>query len=455
VFVPSIFLEQVQKIVCGDDETPSDHVSIPETGANTIIVNLADTRLGQAQRTVHTLYMPAYVLPIANILNGDASQNHNNAAAGQNNTSYNARFIAPDAHILAVDDVTTNLKVLRGLIAPYKMQIDCCTSGNEALKLVQEKVYDMVFLDHMMPGMDGIATLKAIRALNSDYYQKLPIVALTANAMQGMREQYLSYGFQDYLIKPIEIARLDAVLAHWLPPAKLIKGGSLRQAKGPEDELQGAAGELVAVDESSWLEKLQTIEGLDIQDALSHVGSLENYVEVLKQFHLEMKVYITDIQGAFDEKNWDDYTLRLHAVKGAFGTIGMKSISEWARELETAAKNNDITLCEEQTKPFCAAVTAFEDRLEDILPRQQETPPQDGAPNVDAVFVKEKLEALYLACYNFKSDDAEALINTLNQVSFQEQWYGSLTNIRTLVGTYEYGAAEKAIQALLTELRET
>jgi CheY-like chemotaxis protein/HPt (histidine-containing phosphotransfer) domain-containing protein len=384
--------------------------------------------------------MPAYVLPIANILNGDASQNHNNAEVRQN-TSYNARFIAPDAHVLAVDDVTTNLKVLRGLIAPYKMQIDCCTSGNEALKLVQEKVYDLVFLDHMMPGMDGIETLKAIRALGSDYYQKLRIVALTANAMQGMREQYLGYGFQDYLIKPIEIARLDAVLAHWLPPAKRIKGEDSHQAGGNTDE-------------SSWLEKLQTIEGLDIQDALSHVGSLENYVEVLKQFHSEMKAYITGIQSAFEEMNWADYTLRLHAVKGAFGTIGMKSISEWARELETAAKNKDLTLCQEQTKPFCVAIAAFEDRLEDILPRQQETRPQNDAPSVDTAFVKEKLEALYLACYNFKSDDAEAIINTLNQVSFQEQWYNSLANIRTLVGSYEYGAAEKAIQALLTEIRE-
>jgi CheY-like chemotaxis protein len=438
VFVPSIFLEEVQKIFKEDAGNEAAYTSVPNTGANTIIVNLADTRLAQSQRNVHTLYMPAYVLPIANILNGNAGQNLH---APSDRPPYNTRFIAPAAHVLAVDDVTTNLKVLRGLTAPYKMQIDCCTSGNEALKLVQEKVYDLVFLDHMMPVMDGVATLKAIRALDADYYARLPIVALTANAMQGMREQYLGYGFQDYLVKPIEIARLDAVLTQWIPRAKRIKGR----------EAQAVAN----TDETSWLERLQTVEGLDIQDALSHVGSLENYVEVLKQFQSELPVYIKGIQSAFDELNWDDYTLRLHAVKGAFGTIGMKSIEEWARELEVAAKARVVVICQEQTAPFCGAIAAFEERLNDILPDKHESRPTNDAPIVDAVFVKEKLEALYLACYNFRSDDAEAVINSLNQVSFQEQWYGSLAKIRTLIGSYEYGSAEKVIEELLTELRKS
>jgi hypothetical protein len=132
----------------------------------------------------------------------------------------------------------------------------------------------------------------------------------------------------------------------------------------------------------------------------------------------------------------------------------MKGLSEWAKELETAAKNKDIAICQEQTEPFCATAAAFQDRLNDILPHQQETHPQDDAPAVDAAFVKEKLEALYFACYNFKSDDAEAIINSLNQVSFQEQWYGSLATIRTLVSSYDYEAAGKAIQELLAELKE-
>jgi CheY-like chemotaxis protein len=301
----------------------------------------------------------------------------------------------------------------------------------------------MVFLDHMMPGMDGIETLKAIRALDGEYFQKLNVVALTANAVKGMREMFLENNFQDYLGKPSEIARLDAILARWIPQNKRVKVGYKAGAKGVDNN------------SDSWFDELQSIEGLDIQDALSHVGSFENYVEVLKQFHLEMNVYIEGAKTAFGEMNWKDYALRLHSIKGAFGTSGMKSISEWASELETAVKTGDIAKCQEQTEAFCNAMSVFQDRLGEILPHQQDaysTYAQESAPLVGVAFVKERMEALYLACYNSKSDDAEAVINSLNQVSFQEQWYGSLSHIRTLVGSYEYEAAGKAIQAFLLEL---
>jgi signal transduction histidine kinase/CheY-like chemotaxis protein/HPt (histidine-containing phosphotransfer) domain-containing protein len=429
VFVPFIFLEQTREFLRGLEYSPT-------------LISLSDLSPGQVQRNIHTLVMPAYALSIANILNGMPSGKD----LSYEPIEQGVRFIAPDVRILIVDDVTINLKVVRGLIAPYKMQIDCCTSGNEALRLAQEKAYDIVFLDHMMPGMDGIETLKAIRALDGEYFQKLTVIALTANAVQGMREMFLENGFQDYLGKPIEIARLDAALTRWIPSNKRLK----------ERPLAGAAD--ADNNSDSWFDELQAIEGLDIQDALSHVGSLENYMEVLKQFHLEMNVYIEGTKTAFDEKNWKDYALRLHSVKGAFGTIGMKGISEWARELEVAVKAEDMAKCQEQTEAFCEAMTAFQDRLGEILPHQQEADPahtQSNAPLVDAAFVKEKMKALYVACYNSRSDDAEAVINSLNQVSFQEEWYSSLGNIRALVGSYEYEAAAKAVQAFLRELGGT
>jgi CheY-like chemotaxis protein len=206
VLVPATFLEQTHDALQGKQH-PSP-----------ALISLSDFSLGQSQRSVRTLIMPAYALSIANILNdvSDSKDLSYEPVVG-------ARFIAPDARILVVDDVTTNLKVVRGLIAPYKMQIDCCTSGAEALRLVQEKTYDMVFMDHMMPDMNGIETLKAIRALEGEYFQNLPVIALTANAMKGMRQQYLDYGFQDYLMKPIEMARLDAILAQWVPHEKQVK----------------------------------------------------------------------------------------------------------------------------------------------------------------------------------------------------------------------------------------
>jgi CheY-like chemotaxis protein len=385
--------------------------------------------------------MPAYALSIANVLN-DVSDSKDPSYAPVEGV----RFIAPEARVLIVDDVMINLKVARGLVAPYKMQIDCCTSGAEALRLIGEKAYDLVFMDHMMPDMNGVETLKAIRALGGAYVQTLPVVVLTANAMKGMRQEYLDYGFQDYLMKPIEIVRLDTVLAQWIPREKQIKNKhSLSLAEG-----NGKAGK------TTWLEELQYIDGLDIEDALSHVGNIENYLEVLKQFCAEMNAYIEGIRVALDAADWAAYALGVHSVKGAFATIGVKSIADWAKTLELAAKEGDTALCQEQTPEFCNAMNALQERLRNILPSDEPASVgSDAGPVVDAAFIKETLEALYLACYNFKSDDVETIINTLNQVSFKEQWYDSLSGIRQLVGSYEYETAGKAIQSLLKELNRT
>jgi PAS domain S-box-containing protein len=424
-FIPSIFFEQISEALQGRERRPT-------------LISLSTFNMGQEQRSVRSLVMPAYALSITNILN-DVSDSKD--------PSYepveNVRFIAPEARVLIVDDVKINLKVARGLVAPYKMQIDCCTSGAEALHLAREKAYDLVLMDHMMPDMNGVETLKAIRALEGAYFQSLPVVVLTANAMKGMRKEYLDYGFQDYLMKPIEIARLDTVLSQWIPKEKQVKNKRARVLAQDKSKASRA----------KWLEELQYIEGLDIEDALSHVGTIENYLEVLKQFCFEMKGYIEGVRLALDAADWVAYALMVHSVKGAFATIGVKSVADWAKTLELAAKSGDIALCKEQTSEFCAAMSALRERLVDILPSAAREPASGVvAPLVDAAFIREKLEALYIACYNFKSDDADAIANTLNQVSFKEQWYDNLSEIRQLVGRYEYEAAEKAIQSLLKEL---
>jgi signal transduction histidine kinase/AmiR/NasT family two-component response regulator len=136
-----------------------------------------------------------------------------------------ARWIAPDARILIVDDIATNLKVARGLLAPFECEIDLCAQGARAVLMIQEERYDLVFMDHMMPGMDGIEATAAIRAWEESLTGKsagrrTPIVALTANALSGMKELFLEKGFDGYLAKPIEIKHLNAVMETWIPREK-------------------------------------------------------------------------------------------------------------------------------------------------------------------------------------------------------------------------------------------
>jgi signal transduction histidine kinase/CheY-like chemotaxis protein len=177
---------------------------------------LADSsEIVTALRTIPVISMPAHTISIANVLNG--------ITVKEKIERSKTRFVAPDAKLLVVDDIVTNLNVVKGLLADYKMQIDVCTSGMQAIDMLENDMsYDLVFLDHMMPEMDGMECISIIRAKPADYYKRLPIIALTANAVSGMREMYLQANFSDYLSKPIEISRLDEIIRKWIPAAKQI-----------------------------------------------------------------------------------------------------------------------------------------------------------------------------------------------------------------------------------------
>jgi CheY-like chemotaxis protein len=132
------------------------------------------------------------------------------------------RFTAPEASVLVVDDIVTNLKVANGLLLPYKMRVDLCKNGVTAIEAMKMNRYDMVFMDHKMPGMDGIETTLILRSMGEEdpYYKEVPIVALTANAITGTKEMFMENGFNDFLSKPIDTVKLNAALEKWIPKDK-------------------------------------------------------------------------------------------------------------------------------------------------------------------------------------------------------------------------------------------
>jgi CheY-like chemotaxis protein len=173
------------------------------------------------EKNLNVLAMQVHSISIANILNGESEK------FSYSETNENiVRFTAPDVNILVVDDVVTNLKVAKGLLAPYKMKVDLCKSGMIAIEAVKSNCYDIVFMDHRMPEMDGIETTERIRALqgvpgiDDVYFKNVPIIALTANAVSGTKEMFLQKGFNDFLSKPIDTIKLNAVLEKWIPKKK-------------------------------------------------------------------------------------------------------------------------------------------------------------------------------------------------------------------------------------------
>jgi len=172
------------------------------------------------EKSLTVLAMPVHSLSVANILNGE-----HESFSYYGNTKFLAGFTAPAANVLVVDDVLTNLKVVKGLLAPYGMQISLCKNGEMALDAIKSSRYDLVFMDHLMPGMDGVETTRRIRELGErdGFYARIPIVALTANAVSGMREFFMENGFSDFMSKPVDVVKLNSVLEKWIPGEKQLR----------------------------------------------------------------------------------------------------------------------------------------------------------------------------------------------------------------------------------------
>ena len=187
-----------------------------EFGTVTTIVLLTEFGELIANQNSGVLAMPVYPTSVANVLNGIVG------GFSHGEIESVVRFTAPEANVLVVDDINTNLKITEGLLHPYEVQVTLCLSGLEAINAIAGKKYDLVFMDHMMPEMNGIEATTHIRALdtNDPYYANVPIVALTANAVSGTKEMFLANGFSDFLSKPVDTIRLDSILEKWIPKEK-------------------------------------------------------------------------------------------------------------------------------------------------------------------------------------------------------------------------------------------
>jgi signal transduction histidine kinase/DNA-binding response OmpR family regulator len=247
-------------------------------------------------------------------------------------------FTAKDAHVLVVDDVEMNLKVFQGLLKKSGMQIDTALSGMGAIDLIHKNRYDCVFMDHQMPEMDGIETLAKLREDPEARLDGVPVIALTANAIAGAKETYLSQGFSDYLSKPIDGWALSAMLQKWLPKEKI-----QIVSENAEDEVlefypEGEEPKKGGGSKNAALQKLEQA-GFDVQSALVLAMNEEAfYLELVSDFAKEAPEMQEFLAKSFDKRDWKNYEIKVHALKSAAKTIGAAALSEEARTLEHAAK---------------------------------------------------------------------------------------------------------------------
>ncbi|MDR2135202.1 MAG: response regulator, partial [Treponema sp.] len=293
-----------------------------------------------SSRLVGGVHLPIYSGVLANILHGVPETRARMFHPDR------IQFTAPGARVLVVDDLPTNLRIVEELLKPYGMKVDTCLSGSEALDLVKRNPYDLVFMDHMMPEMDGLAATDLIRKQGQesggiDYFKNLPIVMLTANAVAGQREIFLKNGANDFLSKPVDVGKLNTVLEVWLPAEKR------RDRDGPEEAEKGEIpGEAAVFADGA----LPMLPGVDTRTGLKNAGgSAGSYISILSFFHRDLVERVPQIKQAAAKGDFAAYTTMVHAIKGAARSIGAMETGDLAAELETAGRGRDSAVIADKT----------------------------------------------------------------------------------------------------------
>jgi CheY-like chemotaxis protein len=325
---------------------------IKKNSIQTVLVLLQE--IGKiASEDVMILSMPAYAVPVANVLNGKGivQQEANNTGD----------FTAPSARLLVVDDIQPNLVVAEGLLTPYKSRVDLCSSGARALELVKEQHYDLVFMDHMMPEMDGIETVRHIRLWEKEGQPgKLRIVALTANAVSGMKEMFLNEGFDDFLSKPIETLRLKEIMKKWIPAEKQIVK---KEESIISDDREGKV-------EQPNIFKDIVIDGIDLKKGQETFPE-NKYLDVLRAWCMHTPALLEKLRVLTDGPLGDDvigeYTIAVHGLKGSSYGICAQSIGKKAENLEAASRRKDIEFVKENNKILLEEAGVMHQNLEKLL----------------------------------------------------------------------------------------
>jgi signal transduction histidine kinase/DNA-binding NarL/FixJ family response regulator/HPt (histidine-containing phosphotransfer) domain-containing protein len=265
-------------------------------------------------------------------------------------------FIAPEAAVLLVDDFPSNLLVAEGLLLPYRLRVFTCLNGRAAVEAVRARSFDLVFMDHMMPEMDGVEATRAIRALGENF-AGLPIVALTANAVSGMREMFLEHGFNDFLSKPIDMNKLDAILKRWIPAAKRLPPAA-GEDKQSAPEMQA---DMTAV--------FSGIAGLDPSVGLARIGGApDRYLKLLETFCRDAQAALCHLYQAMeDETSLRAFTTQVHALKSGLANIGATGLSRTAAVLEKAGREKDWPGISARLADFRGELAALKGRIEVIL----------------------------------------------------------------------------------------
>lgn len=344
----------------------------------------------------------------------------------ENKAEYKAKLEAPNARVLVVDDMPMNLAVVRGLLKGTLVNIETATSGAETLEICAYNKYDLIYLDHMMPGMDGVETLKKLREDENGLNFKTPVIALTANAVSGAREEYLSVGFSDYLTKPIDPERLEKTLISFLPEG-LVNVTDEDALEFNPNEGKKAAGNPI-------LEKIKSIPLIEYEDGIQAAGGEEIYLIAAKEFTLTVDNTAELIEKYWKAGDFRNYTIQVHGLKSSARIVGDNQLSELARSLEFAGNDENIELINEKTQILLDRFMELRGYLENALEEETTT----EKPAIESEQLKEAVDMIKQGLEDFDFDTISAVVDQLEKYKLPDDFTGIFKKMRGYVADVNY-----------------
>lgn len=366
---------------------------------------------------------PVYSLNLAMLFNRENIDMHYSNVMDED-----YEFIAPEAHILIVDDNSVNLTVADGLLKPLKLQIDTAQSGKEAITKISNKHYDLIFMDHQMPDLNGIETTHIIRRFHAEY-ANVPIIAFSANSSTEAEMMFLKEGLNDCVGKPFELRMLISKLKRWLP----------------KDKIQKVSDEFDYCPEPAATASSITIEGLDTDAALKLLGKEELLWAVLKDYYKVIRKKASRIQELEQKEDWKNYTIEVHALKSASRQIGAMELSALAADMEKAGNAGNAQLIHQYTGSMLEQYMHYDHILAPYF-MEQDTPSDDAktwTPETGRLL----FQALRSAMEELDMDQMEAVIQDMTLYHYQDWQMDLFKQLRNAAEELDVDSCETILAA--------
>ena len=343
---------------------------------------------------------------------------------------YHEKFRAPSARVLVVDDNPMNLLVFTSLLKDTGVGIVTCESGDEGIRLSTKEKYDMIFLDHMMPGKDGIETLAEIKQNMTNPNFFTPFICLTANAISGAKEKYLEAGFDDYLTKPIDSAKLENMMIAYLSKEKVTMVESTPDEAGTEETIPED------------IIKLEDL-GIDINKGIGNSGDVKTYRSFLKVFYDSAADVSKALNGYYEEQDYNNYTVKVHGLKSSARIIGAMDLGEEAQKLEDAGKSEDIDYIRDHHRPFMDKYISCTESMKELLATDIAT---DAGPEADTELMKDVLENIRSAAEAMDCERLEAVFKDMEGYSIPEEYRSLYDGIKAASDKFDYSGILEILQ---------